>query len=125
MMNTWEALAKQISADSWGQCALIQRNSREKGQVITKKSYLLSTIKLVSSRQKNSQLNKGILILTFKKCIAVLRRSCAITQRMAIALTFTFESAGSRRVGEIMVSLFFGGCAVCCGCVLGDGFLCV
>ncbi len=38
---------------------------------------------------------------------------------------FTFEATGSRWVGEIMVSLFFGGCAVCCGCVLGDDFLCV
>jgi hypothetical protein len=43
----------------------------------------------------------------------------------AIALTFTCEAAGSRRVGEIMVSLFFGGCVVCCGCVLGDGSLCL
>jgi hypothetical protein len=42
----------------------------------------------------------------------------------AIALSFTFEADGSWRVGEIMV-LFFGVCAVCCGCVLGDGFLCV
>ncbi len=47
------------------------------------------------------------------------------TYRTAIALTFTCEAPGSRPVGEIMVSFFFGGCAVCCGRVLGDGFLCV
>jgi hypothetical protein len=29
-MNTWEALAKKISANSWGQCALIQHNGQEK-----------------------------------------------------------------------------------------------
>ena len=57
-------------------------------------------------------------------CVAQVMRNHA-TYCMAIALTFTCEAAGSQQVGEIMVSLFFGGCAVCCGCVLGDGFLCV
>ncbi len=52
----------------------------KKGQVFTIKTHLLSTIMLVSGWQKNSQQNKGIISLTFKKCIAVLRRSCAITQ---------------------------------------------
>ncbi len=48
-----------------------------------------------------------------------------VMYRTVNALTFTCEAAGSRQVGEIMVSLFFGGCAVCCGCVVGDGLLCV
>jgi hypothetical protein len=39
MMNTWEALAKKISADSWGHCTLIQRNGQEKrGKYLLKKT---------------------------------------------------------------------------------------
>ena len=36
---------------------------------------------------------------------------------MAITLTCKIEAAGSRQAGEIMVSVFFRSCAVCCGCV--------
>jgi hypothetical protein len=38
MMNTWEALAKKILADSWGQYTLIQCNGREKRANIHKKN---------------------------------------------------------------------------------------
>ena len=48
----------------------------------------------------------------FKKCITVLQRLCITVRRRAIALTYYFEAAGSRRPGGIMVSVFFLG--VCC-----------
>ena len=56
----------------------------------------------------------------------MLRRLCITVQRRAIALTYCFEAAGSRRPGGIMVSGV--ACVVCCvvhgfffvyaGCVL-------
>ena len=42
----------------------------------------------------------------------MLRRLCITVRRRAIALTYYFEAAGSRRPGGIMVSVFFLG--VCC-----------
>jgi hypothetical protein len=56
-----------------------------------------------------------------KNCIAVLRRLCITVRRRAIALTYYYEAAGSRRPGGIMVSVFnvylcFFVCAACVVC---------
>ena len=39
MMRPRVASAKNISADRWGQCALIRRNGRKKAQVFTEKKH--------------------------------------------------------------------------------------
>jgi hypothetical protein len=49
-----------------------------------------------------------------KNYIIMLQRSRLITQHTVIALTYEIKAAGSRRVGEIMVSVFI----VVCGVVL-------
>ena len=51
----------------------------------------------------------------------MLRRLCITVRRRAIALTYCFEAAGSRRPGGIMVS--GAACVVCC--VVHEVFLCV
>ena len=51
----------------------------------------------------------------------MLRRLCITVQRRAIALTYCFEAAGSRRPGGIMVSGV--ACVVCC-VVHGFFFVC-
>ena len=51
----------------------------------------------------------------------MLRRLCITVRRRAIALTYCFEAAGSRRPGGIMVS----GAACVVGCVVHEVYLCV
>ena len=51
-------------------------------------------------------------MITLKNCITVLRRLCITVRRRAIALTYYFEAAGSRRPVGIMVS--GAACVVCC-----------
>jgi hypothetical protein len=48
-----------------------------------------------------------------KKYIAMLQRSKSIMQYKVIALTYKIKAAGSRRVGEIMVSCFLFLCVLC------------
>jgi hypothetical protein len=60
-------------------------------------------------------------MITLKNCITVLRRLCITVRRRAIALTYYFEAAGSRRPVGIMVS--GAACVVCC--VVHEVFLCV
>ncbi len=55
MTGNCAALAKNISADSWGQCALIRCNSQKKGQMLTQKTYLLFTSAPVSGLQNDIQ----------------------------------------------------------------------
>jgi hypothetical protein len=55
MMRNRAALAKKISVDSWGQCALIRCNGQKKGQMLTRKTYLLSASAPVSGLQNNIQ----------------------------------------------------------------------
>ena len=50
ILRTRAAPAKNISADSWCQCVLIQCNGQKKAQVFTEKTYLLSQCAPVSKR---------------------------------------------------------------------------
>ena len=60
-------------------------------------------------------------MVSHKKCIAMLRRSCAVAGCTAIPVTCKIEAAVSRRAGAIIVSVFFLEVRVCCGCgLLGD-----
>jgi hypothetical protein len=52
----------------------------------------------------------------FKNCIAVLLRLCITMRRRAIALTYFFEAAGSRRPGGDHGVLGFFICAACVVC---------
>jgi hypothetical protein len=55
MMRNCAALAKKILADSLDQCALIRRNGKKKGQMLTKKMYLFCASTPVSGLQNNIQ----------------------------------------------------------------------
>ena len=122
MMRTQVASAKNISADSWGQCALIRRNGQKKGTSFTKKhTFCPRARQSAACRIIVNKIKKHLV--SCKKiaspCCGGRDRSRDVRRSHSPVKLKPLEAGGRRSWFRCFLEVAG---AVCCGCVLWEVF---